>query len=87
VTVDFAVHFLDVPAATLVGYRGQVSRDGISWVDVPGLAFSTSASGASRQRAAIEGPLLRFALTSQPGAGPGGASSARVDLRASLHRA
>jgi hypothetical protein len=61
----FKVHYIWTQAGNAAAaYRGQVSNDGVNWVDVPGFTDSatTAASTPKLLVATVNGAWLRFVL-------------------------
>ena len=75
-TCHLMVEYIFNAGAGGVAYQGQVSNDGVNWVDVSGLSDSATAATPTGPQAvvhAVNGAFLRFKLSFQASAAAVGA--------------
>ena len=89
-TVTFNVHYMLYPLGLPVfSYQGQVSNDGVNWVDVT--ALTETASGATdpvlMKVGTVNGAFLRFSITLSPSGSAGDISAVCFDLHVRLDHA
>jgi hypothetical protein len=78
--------FAQSPATNVIAYQGQVSNDGVNWVNVTALTDNTNAVTATPRLivATVNGAYIRFQMTFTVDGDPDDMGSVAFDLHVKL---